>query len=76
VPGGLALREETIVSLTIADRRVDEMQDALRALMRARDCRKVIERELASTQAAIDSAAEAIYNATLYDPEGERNDAS
>ena len=64
------------MSLVIADRRVDEMQEALSALLRARDRRKTLERELAEVNAAIDSAAEAIYNATLYDPEGERDDAS
>jgi hypothetical protein len=64
------------VSLTIADRRVDDMQDALRGLIRARDRRKILEQELAVADAAIDAAAEAIYNATLYDPEGVRDDAS
>jgi hypothetical protein len=64
------------MSLTIADRRIDEMQDALRVLLRARDHRKILERELAAVDAAIDIATEAIYNATLYDPEGVRDDAS
>jgi hypothetical protein len=64
------------VSLTIADRRVDDLTNALGALLRARDRRRILEHELAEVDAAIDSAAEAIYNATYYDPEGERDDAS
>jgi len=62
------------MSLTIADRRVEEMQLALQRLFRARGRRKILQRELAEVDAAIDAAAEAIYNATLYDPEGERSD--
>jgi hypothetical protein len=63
------------VSLTIAENRVDKMHDALRALVTARDHWKILERELREAKKAIDLAAEAIYDGTLYDPEGERDDA-
>ena len=63
------------MSLTIADRRVDAMQNALTLVVRALDRWRIVERELAEARKALDAAAEAIYDGTLSDPEGERDDA-
>lgn len=60
--------------LTIAERRVTELEEALRAGLRARTRLATVVRELADIEAALDQACEAIYNATLYDPAGERDD--
>ena len=61
--------------LTIAERRVDELQAALVVAVRASARLKTIMRELAALDEALDQAAEAIYNATIYDPAGGRDDA-
>ena len=60
--------------LTIAESRVDAMQAVLVDAVRAVDKLKRIERELAEVRQTLDYAAETIYNATIYDPEGERGD--
>lgn len=60
--------------LTIAERRVDELQDVLAATMSASTRLESITRELKGIGEAFEQASEAIYNATLYDPEGERDD--
>jgi hypothetical protein len=61
--------------MTIADSHVDEMQGSLAALMRVLDNQlPVLERELAEIREAVGQAANAIYDATLYDPEGQRDD--
>jgi hypothetical protein len=62
--------------LTIAERRVDELQEALLVAMGAQKRCKAMMREIAALDEALEQACEAIYNATIYDPEGERNDAS
>lgn len=64
-----------MATLTIADRRVTELQEALRVAMQARTRLKALMRDLASVDEALDKSCEAIYNATLYDPSGERDDA-
>lgn len=61
--------------LTIAERRVDELQAALAATMSASTRLESITRELKGIGEALEQASEAIYNATIYDPEGERDDA-
>jgi argininosuccinate synthase len=63
------------MSVTIADNRVDQMHDACRAAVRALDRLKVVERDLAEIRKCLEAAAEAIYDGTFYDPEGERLDA-
>lgn len=63
-----------MATLTIADRRVTELQEALRVGLQAKTRLKTLARDLASLEEALDQACEAIYNATLYDPSGERND--
>jgi hypothetical protein len=63
-------------TLKIAERRVDELQEALRVAVKAKERAEKLMREMAAIDAALDQACEAIYNATLYDPEGVRDDAS
>lgn len=63
-----------MATLTIADRRVTELQEALVVALRASARVKRTMRDLASLDAALEQACEAIYNATLYDPTGERSD--
>jgi hypothetical protein len=63
-----------VATLTIADRRVTELQEALRVALHAKERVKSMTGELARVEAALDQACEAIYNATLYDPAGEKND--
>jgi hypothetical protein len=60
--------------LTVAERRVEELQGALTVALRAQDRLKGIMREIAALDAALDQVCEAIYNATYYDPTGERGD--
>jgi hypothetical protein len=50
------------------------MQRALLDGLRALDRWKIIERELAEIRRSLDAAAEAIYNGTLYDPGGTRDE--
>jgi len=64
-----------VATLTIADDRVTELQEALLAAVRASDRLKQVKRELASIDEALNKACESIYNATLYDPMGERDHA-
>ena len=64
-----------MATLTIAERRVDELQTALCVALQARTRLKTVMRELATLDEALDQSCEAIYNATLYDPAGERDDA-
>ena len=59
-----------MATLNIADRRVTELQEALRASLKAKGRLKMVYRHLAEVDAALDQACEAIYNATLYDPAG------
>jgi hypothetical protein len=61
------------MSLTIADARAEQLDAALRATLRAIDRWKIVEQELASARAALDVAAEALYDA-LLDPEATRDD--
>lgn len=61
-------------ALTIADRRVTELQEALCVALQARTRLKTTMRDIATLDAALDQACEAIYNATLYDPAGELDD--
>jgi len=64
------------MSMTIAETRIDELQSTLRGLLRAEERHlPAIERELTEIRKALELASEAIYNATFYDPEGERVDA-
>ena len=53
-------------SLTISDKRVTELQEALRVALHAKTRLKTVMRELASLDEALDQSCEAIYNATLY----------
>jgi hypothetical protein len=48
-------------TMTIAERRVDEMQEALITAVRALDRLKAIEADLAEIREALNSGAEAIY---------------
>lgn len=62
-------------TLTVAERRVDELQAALVLLVRAKkQLEEVVAEELKQVEETIEQASEAIYNATIYDPEGERRD--
>ena len=60
------------MSLTIADNRVDQMHAALAKAVRAVEQIKHIEAELVELRSPLEAAAEAIYDGTIYDPEGER----
>jgi hypothetical protein len=64
------------MSVTIADNRIDQMHEALHGAFCVLDRWKSLERELNEVRGALSAAAEAIYDGTLYDPEGERVDAS
>jgi hypothetical protein len=61
--------------VTVADYRVDKMHDALVEAMRALTRLKQIEADLAQVREALEAIAEAVYDGTIYDPEGERTDA-
>ena len=63
-----------MATLNIADRRVTELQEALQAALQASSRVQTMMRELARVDEALQQACEAIYNATLYDPAGERDD--
>jgi len=63
-----------VATLNIADRRVTELQEALQAALQASSRVQTMMRELARVDEALQQACEAIYNATLYDPAGERDD--
>ncbi len=63
-----------MATLNIADRRVTELQEALQAALQASSRLQTMMRELARVDEALQQACEAIYNATLYDPAGERDD--
>lgn len=63
-----------MATLTVADRRVTELQEALRVALAAKAQVTTLARNLALVEQALDQACEAIYNATLYDPAGERTD--
>ena len=57
--------------LTIAESRVDELHEALTELVEVIGTRlPAIERELAAIKETVHGAAGAIFDATLYDPEG------
>jgi len=62
------------MAVTVADKRVDQLHDALKELVRAEARCDALQRELNALRVTLDEAAEATYNATLYDPEGERED--
>ena len=64
-----------MATLNIADQRVTELQEALQAALQASSRLQTMMRELARVDEALQQACEAIYNATLYDPAGERDDA-
>jgi len=70
-----AERRPTVATLNIADQRVTELQEALQAALQASSRLQTMMRELARVDEALQQACEAIYNATLYDPAGERDDA-
>jgi len=63
-----------VATLNIADQRVTELQEALQAALQASSRLQTMMRELARVDEALQQACEAIYNATLYDPAGERDD--
>lgn len=74
-----------MATLTITDRRVTELQEAMRVALRGKQRVEGLIREidgimltlrsqLVSVDEALDQACEAIYNATLYDPMGERDE--
>lgn len=63
-----------MATLNIADQRVTELQEALQAALQASSRLQTMMRELARVDEALQQACEAIYNATLYDPAGERDD--
>jgi hypothetical protein len=63
------------MSLTVADARVDALDDAIVAAVRGLDRLKVVERELAEIRRSLEIAAEAMWDGIIYDPEGERVDA-
>jgi hypothetical protein len=62
-----------VADLTISDRRVDELQDALLKGLAAQERVKRLMRDLAAVDEALDRSNEAIYNATYYDPAATRN---
>lgn len=61
-------------TLSVSDKRVGELQDALLVALAAPKRIDRIRRELNGLENVLDQACEAIYNATLYDPMGERAD--
>jgi hypothetical protein len=61
-----------VADLTISDRRVTELQEALRVALQAKRRVSAMMRELAAVDEALERSCEAIYNATLYDPAGTR----
>lgn len=63
-----------MATLTIAERRITELQEALVVALQASPRVKAMMRDLASLDEALDKVCEAIYNATLYDPLGEREE--
>ncbi len=63
-----------MATLTIAERRVTALQEALLVALEARTRLETVMSGIASLDSALDQACEAIYNATLYDPAGERDD--
>ena len=62
------------ITLSVADRRVTALQEAMRVSLQAQTRLNVVKSELAEINEALDQVIEAIYNATLYDPAGERDD--
>lgn len=62
----------TTMSLTIAETRVDGLHTALTELVRAESRLKALEVDLAAVRSVVYRASEAIYNATMYDPAGEK----
>lgn len=62
-------------TLTIAEGRVSELQEALRVALRAKERVKTMTHELAAIDEALERACEAIYNATVYDSMGEKASA-
>jgi hypothetical protein len=61
-------------TVTLGERRVDELQDTLRLSLRALTRLEAVERELVVIRQALEKAAESAYNATLFDPAGVRDD--
>ncbi len=62
-----------MATLPIANRRVTELQEALRIVLGASTRLKRMLRDLASIDEALHQACEAIYNAKLYDHEEGRS---
>lgn len=62
------------MSLTIAETRVDDLQAGLRACFQSLERLRSVEEEVRILREALEQVAESIYNATLYDPAGERSD--
>jgi hypothetical protein len=63
------------VPLTIAENRVDGLQDGLRAWSSSLTRLETLEEERRVPREAVEQVMDSIYNATLYDPEGVRDDA-
>ena len=57
----------------LAEQRVGDLHDGLVVVgLRLTERLKRLERELAAVRVDLDGVCEAIYNATVYDPSGER----
>lgn len=60
-----------MATLTIADERVAELQDALLVALTLKRRVQRLSRDLARLDEVIDRVCKSIYNATVYDPMGE-----